>query len=159
MGGRDSQGFVPMLVLFEFEGRDFVVRATSFGKNGYHHGKVLYADPARAVAEKEVTVPIAAIPPPEVKKSAVAGSTLARARRNKSLELWDPKAKEFWLWLKEKKMRQGLISPMYSNFCKHTGKRIDHTAAFFVAAAGERHDMWKITANAANTRFTMTVVD
>jgi hypothetical protein len=142
-----------MLVMFEFEGRDFIVRATPFGKNGYHHGKVLYADPKQEI-----------IPPEPVQAKLIVqaeyrppSKTIDEARKHKRLSTWDGRAKDFWLWLVERKKTSGLVSALYTEYAKANGEKRSPQMAFYLAAAGERLDFWKIRENKERTRFTLEV--
>lgn len=153
-----------MLVLFEFEGRDFVVRATPFGKNGYHHGKVLYADPREEVIPpdpKPVMTPLAApaVPVAPYRPNAPTGKALEKARRRAGLGNWDAPAKEFWNWLRDRHRTQGLVSALFAEYRRANGEKENADLAFMIAAAGERHGMWTITPNKNNTRFTLTVME
>lgn len=149
-----------MLVLFEFEGRDFVVRAKPFGKNGYHHGTVLYADPLNKPLPVVEAPPAPKVAPVPSKKSApVNGRTLDQARKHPNIAQWDQRAKDFWNWLRERNKRSGLVSPLYGEFGESKGEKHSPQLAFYVAAAGERLGMWKIIENKHRSRFTINVMD
>jgi hypothetical protein len=143
--------------MFEYEGRDFIVRAKPFGKNGYHHGIVLYADPK---VDKVELVKVEALPPPPVIVEA-QGRVLEidKARDRKDLNLWTEEARRMWLWMKEDGgPRSGLISNIHKRFREKDGEKPSPGRAFFVAVAGERLDYWRITENKTRTRFSLTFI-
>jgi hypothetical protein len=159
----DIPGVEEMIVLFEFEGRDFVVRAKPFGKNGYHHGTVLYADPLNRPLPvvEQPPAPVVAPAPPEKGKKAlpVPGRTIDDARRHPNIRNWDDRAKDFWLWLREHNKRSGLVSPLFGEFRKSRQEKGSPQLAFFVVAAGERLGMWEVIENKDRTRFSLKVMD